>query len=174
MSTRSLPLALTAATFPDGSANNLGPAFKMNKGTEADPKKFFPSIDFDGAGGKELIWYTFRMPADYVQSPVLKLQWVLNATANAVKWQATLGAITPDDADTAFEHASAAASATTTNVNTTEANRVTGTSITLANTDSLAAGDWVVLCIFRDSADAADTSTVDSKLIAVTLEYADA
>jgi hypothetical protein len=87
-----------------------------------------------------------------------------------VKWQAQLGAVTPADADTPLEHAFAAAATVTTNVNTTEARRLTESSITLTM-DSAAAGDLIELFLFRDSADAADTATVDAELVFAVLEY---
>jgi len=171
MPTSSVLLLPGGATLPDGSTGNLAPALIRVQGSEANPKKHLLALAFDGAGGKELAWWTFRMPADYLSGGAVKIQWRLNGTANAVKWQATIGAVTPNDADTPAEHASAAASATTTNVNTTEAGRLTETSITLANLDGIAAGDLVFLCIFRDSADGADTATQDAELLAATLEY---
>ncbi len=94
-----------------------------------------------------------------------------NATSNAVKWQTKVAAVTPDDADTPLEHAYATADTTTTNVNATEARRLTATSITVSNADSVAAGDFVQLLLFRDSADGADTCTVDAEVMAVALEY---
>ncbi len=44
-------------------------------------------------------------------------------------------------------------------------------SITLSNDDSVAAGDFVVIRVARDVADAADTAAGDLELIGFTLEY---
>ncbi len=93
-----------------------------------------------------------------------------NATANDVKWQAQVGAITPADADTPLEHASAAAATVTTTVNATEARRLNLSSITLTM-DSAAAGDLMFVYLFRNSADAADTMTVDAEVIMAWIEY---
>jgi hypothetical protein len=100
----------------------------------------------------------------------LDIYWQANATANAVKWQAQQGAVTAADADTVLEHAFAAAATVTTNVNTTEARRLTLSTITLTD-DSIAAGDILTVVLFRDSADAADTNTVDAEVLGVAWKY---
>lgn len=172
MATGTIFLSPLGATLPDGSASNLAPAMLRFQGTEASPKKHFLVLSFDGAGNKELAFWTFRMPTDYASAPILKLQWMANTTsAQSVVWSTQLGAITAGDADTPVEHAAAAASSTTTGVNTTEARRLNETSITLANLDSAAAGDLIFITIYRDSADGSDTCTVDAELIGAALEY---
>ena len=130
------------------------------------------ALSYDGAGAKELAFWTFRMPADYASAPILKIQWMANTTcAQSVVWSTQLGAITAGDTDTVLEHAAAAASSATQSVNTTEARRLSEASITLANLDSVAPGDLVFLTIYRDSADGSDTCTVDAELIGASLEY---
>ena len=171
MATGSVLLLPGAATFPDGSASYVAAGLTRRQGTNADPKRHFLTCDFDGAGStQEHTWFTFRLPADYASGGTLKLQWMANATTGDCKWQASVGAVTPSDADTPLEHAQAAAATVTTTVNATEARRLNESSITLTM-DSAAAGDMISLCIFRNPADAADTMTVDAELIAATLEY---
>jgi hypothetical protein len=170
MATGTIPLMPAAVVLPDGSTGNLAAGMSRRQGTEANPKKHFFTLDFDGGGLLEHAWWMFRIPADYASGGTLKIQWQANATANAVKWQARVGAITPDDADTPLEHAQAAAATVTTNVNVTEARRLTESSIVLTM-DSAVPGDLIFLVIFRDSADAADTATVDAELIAASFEY---
>lgn len=171
MATGTLNLSIGAANLPDGSASNAAPGLTRIQGTEAAPKKHFLAALFD-AGTDEHLWFVFRMPANYSSAPIVKLLWMVNATAaNSVVWGASLGAITPADADTPVEHANAAASTTTTAANTTEARRLTETSITLANVDSVAAGDLVFLLVYRDANNGSDTVTVDAELISVALEY---
>lgn len=155
---------------PDGSTNNIAAGISRRQGTQATRKAHFLTMDFDGAGAVEGMHATFRMPADYASGGTLKIQWGANAVANAVKLQAQLGAITPADADTPLEHAYAAAATVTTSVNATEARRLTESSITLTM-DSAAAGDFIELVLFRDSADAADTATVDCEVEMVVFEY---
>ncbi len=171
MATGTVLLLPGGATLPDGSANNVGPGMSLRQGSQTGKKYHGLTLDFDGAGsGVESAWWTFRLPANYASGGTLQIQWQSNATANAVKWQAQVGAITPADADTPLEHALAAAATVTTNVNTTEARRLTESSITLTM-DSAAAGDMVELVIFRDAADAADTNTADAEMIEAAFEY---
>jgi hypothetical protein len=167
---RYINLAPSSATLPDGSSGNSAPALTRIQGTETNPKKHFLALAFDGAGGTEYAWWTFVLPANYSSGGSLDLLWMLNGTSNAVKWQARVGAVTPDDADTPIEHAAAAAATVTTNVNTTEANRLTKSTITLTM-DSAAGGDLLSLTVFRDSGDAADTSTVDAQLVGAVFSY---
>jgi hypothetical protein len=70
-----------------------------------------------------------------------------------------------------IEHASAAATTQATGVNTTEANRLIETTITLGNLDSVAAGDLVFVLVYRDANHASDDLTSDALLVAVTFEY---
>jgi len=170
MATGSVLLLPAAATFPDGSTGNLAAGLTRRQGTNANPKRHFLTLDYDGAGANEGAWFAFRMPADYASGGTLKIEWQANATSGDCKWQASVGAVTAGDADTFLEHAQAAAATVTTTVNATEARRVNTSSITLTM-DSAAAGDVVSIYVFRDSLDAADTMTVDAELIAAAFEY---
>src|SRR6266487_2056376 len=119
MATGTILLSPGAAVLPDGSTGNLAPALLRFQGTEANPKKHFLAISYDGGGNKELAWWSFRMPTDYVSGGILKIQWTANTTsAQNVVWSVQLGAITASDADTPIEHASAAVSSATQGVNT--------------------------------------------------------
>lgn len=159
------------AILPDGSANNLAPAYKVLKGSQT-AAVFIPVLGFDSAGGLEGCWWEFPLPTDYLSGGTLVIFWLYNSvTAGNVKWQATLGAITPADADTPLEHAQAAAATVTTAINATEARRLLMSSITLTM-DSAAAEDWINLRLFRDSADAADTAAaVDADVMGCLFKY---
>lgn len=170
MAINTLLLTPGAAVMPDGSATNLAPGMSRRQGTQTGAKTHFLTLDFDGGGNVEGAHWVFRLPTDYASGGTLRIQWMTNATANAVKWQAQVGAITPDDADTPLEHAFATAATVTTNVNTTEAYRLTESAITLTM-DSAAAGDLIELFVLRDSSDAADTNTADALLIGCAFEY---
>ena len=171
MATGTVLLLPAAAIIPDGSTNNVGCAVSMNQGTQATRKVHMLTLDFDGAGATvESAWWVFRLPADYASGGSLVIHWMANATTNAVKWQTQVGAITPDDADTPLEHALGAAATVTTNVNTTEARRLTSSSITLTM-DSAAAGDLIELVLYRDPADGSDTSTADAEVTGCSFEY---
>lgn len=170
MATGYIELTPNSAVLPDGSANNLAAGISRRQGTESDPKKSFLTLDYDGAGAMEHAWWTLVLPGDYASGGTLEIYWMANATTNAVKWQAKVGAVTPDDADTPLEHAQAAVATVTTNVNTTEARRLTKSTITLTM-DSAAAGDVLFLALLRDSADAADTATVDAEVLSCMFSY---
>lgn len=173
MATGSIPLLPGSATMPDGSSGNAAPGLVRFQGTEANPKKHLLALNFDAATD-EHAWWTFRMPADYASGGAVKIQWAANATtATTVRWGARIGAVTPADADTFLEHAAAATSTAASSTNTTEANRVTEVSITLANLDSLAAGDLVSLVVYRDAdgTSGTDDLAVDASFLAGVLEY---
>lgn len=172
MATGTIILPIQAAVLPDGSTNNAAPAISRVQGTDAAPAKHYLVASFDAATDEHL-WWTFRMPADYASSPALKLLWYTNDTgaAESCVWGCQVAAITPADADTPIEHAKATAQTTTTDINTTEANRLIETSITITNTDSVAAGDLVVLLVYRDANNGSDDLTSDAVLVAVSLEY---
>jgi len=168
--TRRINLTPGAAVLPDGSSGNGAAALIRIQGTETNPKKHFLALAYDGAGAVEHAWWEFILPDEYSSGGTLDLYWMLNATSNAVKWQARVGAVTAGDADTPIEHAQAAAATVTTNVNTTEANRLTKSSITLTM-DSAAGGDFISLAVLRDSGDAADTATQDAQLVGAVFSY---
>lgn len=170
MATSTLNFPISAAVLPDGTAGNAAPGLTRRQGTESNPKKHFNTADFDASTDEHLL-YTFRMPANYVSGGAVKLLWMANATSGSAVWGAALGAVTATDADTPLEHATAAASTTTTATNTTEARRLNETSITLANLDSVAAGDLVFLKVYRDADNGSDTLSVDAELISVAVEY---
>lgn len=171
MTTATIHCPIQGATLPDGSTGNLAPGLVRLQGTESNPKKHLIIAQFDATTAEHL-WWTFAMPAAYVSGGTVKLLWMTAAvTSTSVVWCARIGAVTSGDADTPVEHAAAAASTATSAVNTTEARRLTAASITLANLDSVAAGDLVNLLVYRDPADAADTLASDAELVAVALEF---
>lgn len=171
MATGTVLLLPEHATMPDGSAGNVNCGRSVRQGTEANPKKHFITLDFDGAGAViEYAWWHFRMPADFASGGTLQVDWMANATTGNVKLQARVGAVTPADADTPIEHAQAAAATVTTAANATEARRLVNSAITLTM-DSAAAGDEIFIGLFRDPADAADTCTADCEVLAAAFEY---
>ncbi|HEY6731907.1 MAG TPA: hypothetical protein VI039_12905 [Solirubrobacterales bacterium] len=170
--TRTKELSIGAAVLPDGSAGNAAPAITRMQGTQANPKWHGLVAAFD-PGTDEHLWWTLRLPADYGSAPVVRLLWMTNDTGagESVVWAARIGAITPADANTPLEHALAAASTVTTDVNTTEARRLIESTITLANLDGVAAGDLVELLVYRDADNGSDDLTSDAELLSVALEY---
>lgn len=171
MATGTLQWAMNAAIPPDGSSGNAAPGMVRIQGTEANPKKHFLIAAFDAATD-EHVHFVLQAPQDYASGGLVRLKWMTNsASANSVVWGARIGAVTAADADTPVEHAAAAASTTTTAGNATEARRLIETTITLANLDSLAAGDMAFLIVYRDADNASDTLAADAELISVAFEY---
>lgn len=168
MTTATIGLPTASATMADGTASNAAPQYRRIPGTDTSPHKVLIVLDFDPST-QESCFFIFTMPQNYASAPVLRVQWMANATSGNVIWGAQLGAITPADADTPIEHAGAAATTATTNVNATEANRLTQSTITFANLDSVAAGDLVVIRLYRDAA--TDTCSVDAALVDVSFDF---
>lgn len=154
----------------DGSSGNAGPSLSVIIGTETNPKKQIGIAGFDKET-QEHLWFQGRMPGDYKEKPVVKLQWMANSKeAQKVVWGARIAAVTPKDEDTPVEHAAAEAVTVTAEVNTTEARRLILTEIE-PKTDSIAAGDFFELLIFREAASGSDSLTVDAELLMVALSY---
>lgn len=170
MATATIGLPVTAGILPDGSSGNAAPAFTRRMGTETNPKKAYMTADFDSAADEHL-WFTFTMPQNYASAPIVRLLWMANATTGSVVWGARLGAVTAADADTPVEHAEAAATTATAAANATEARRLVSTTITLANLDSVAAGDLVFLAVYRDADNGSDTVSVDAELVSASIDY---
>lgn len=170
MATGTIILPIAGAVLPDGSASNSAAQFQRTKSSAAAPAAHFVELLFDPST-EEACYFSFRLPTDYSSSPVLKLQWKANQASNAVVWGCQVSATTPADADTPNEHALATTNTVTDNCNATEARRLVESSITLTNADSMAAGDFITLRIYRVAANGSDTCTVDAELVAASFEY---
>lgn len=155
----------------DGSTGNGGPALSIVAGTESNPKAQIEVAAFDAAADEHL-WFQFRMPDNYVSTPKVILHWMAKATANKCAWGARIGAVTPGDADTPVEHAEAEAAVVSAEVNATEERRLIETTLE-PKTDSVAAGDFVKLLVYRDAdgTAATDSLTVDAELLMVIFSY---
>lgn len=170
MATGYIPIYVLGYTPPDGSTGNASAQPDRVKSSASAPSIHFNRLLFD-ASTDEHAYFAIPIPGNYASSPVLKLKWQANATTGNVVWGARIGAITAGDAETPQEKALATAQTTTTSVNTTEANREIETTITITNTDSVAAGDSAYLLIYRDADNASDTCSVDAAMLNSTLEY---
>jgi hypothetical protein len=125
---------------------------------------------FDQTTREQLLW-NWRMPADYGGSPVLKLQCRTALTSGAVVWEGRIAAVTPADAVDVGTKAFGSANTSAATTVPASAGRLFEVSIAMANADSLAAGDLVVLYVARDAAHGSDTAAGDVALVAATLEY---
>jgi len=170
MATGSILLGIGAAILPDGSASNLAPAIQRVKSSAGAPSPYFLQAAFDAGQTEQMMW-SFRMPADFSSSPVLKVQYkMVSATANDVAVEARIAAVSDGDAQDVDAKAFGSANAATKTVPGT-AGHIDEISITLTNADSLAAGDFVVVYFARTGAAGGDTATGDMEVIAVSLEY---
>lgn len=169
MATGTIQLQVGAATPPDGSASNAAAAIQSYKGTNTAPARFGLRGLFD-ATTQEHLWWTFTAPNNYASGGTVRILWAANATTNAVVWGCSVGAVTAADADTYLEHVQATASTTTTNVNATEARRITETTIS-PSVDSMAANDLVTIVIYRAAANGSDTCTVDAEYVSGVFEF---
>ena len=172
MATGYILLPISAAVPSDGSASNAAPAISRVQGTETSPKKHSIIASFDATTDEHLSW-TFVMPGDYASGGDLLILWETNDTGatETCVWGGRLGAVSEGDTDTPVEHAHAAASTASEDVNATEARRLISTALTLANLDSVAAGDLVFILFYRDPDNASDDLTSDANLWGLRFAY---
>lgn len=166
-------LPISAAVPPDASGtNNNPPAIQRVRSTGADPKPFFLQAAFDASTQEALIW-SFRMPSDFTSNPVLKVQYKMaSAVTGNVIIESRVSATTPGDTtDTDAKTFSTVNTSAATAVPATTAGKIGEISLSLANSDSLAANDYVSIYLARDADNAGDTATGDMEVVAVSLEY---
>lgn len=171
MATGTILLPIGAATLPDGSANNAAPAIQRVKSSAGAPTPYFLQAAFDAATVEQMMW-SFRMPQDYVSAPVLRVQYKMaSATSGNVVIEGRVAAVSDGDAQDVDANGFDSA-------NTSSVTAVPGTagyldeiSLALANSDSLAANDFVIVYLARDADHASDTATGDMEVVAVSLEY---
>lgn len=130
--------------------------------------------DFDPTTAQFGYW-TFVAPSDTTTGDILlDVKWFTNdtgASEDAI-WYAYISCTTEGDADSMAEDAVGTANTAAEDCNATEANRLISTTITLSNTDSIAAGDSCTLVVGRDAGDAIgnadnDGLSSDARMVAV-------
>lgn len=115
--------------------------------------------------------WSFRMPADYASSPVVRVQYKMtSATTGGVAFESRLAAVTDGDSQDVDAKAFGSANVGTATVPGT-AGHLDEVAITMTNADSIAAGDFTVVYLNRDPAHASDTATGDCEVVAVALTY---
>ena len=172
MATAYMPLTALNLSPLDGSAGNEAPALDFVQSSGAAPAPRVARWAFDDTAN-EHVSVAFRMPGNYASDPVLKIDWYAAATSGDVVWCAELSAITESDAATPENKTGDAVNAVDDTVDgtTLELNQC---SITLTNADSVAAGDLVMLVLYRDPEDASgntDTLVGDAYLLGASLEF---
>jgi len=172
MATGYIPLPATSFQPLDNSAGNEAPALDYVQSSGAAPAPRSARWGFDDTAN-EHVCLVMRMPGNYASDPVLKLDWYAAATSGDVVWCAEVSAITESDAATPEDKTGDTVNAVDDTVDgtTKELNQC---SITLTNADSVAAGDLVMLVLYRDPEDASgntDTLVGDAYLLGASLEY---
>ncbi len=172
MSTGTVLLPIGAAILPDGTTSNLFPGITRVKSSGTAPGVYFMQANFDASLLEWLVW-SFRMPADYLSTPVLKVQYKMtSATTGNVIVVGRLAAVTPGDAtDVDAKVFAAANTSSATAVPATTAGKLGEISLALSTDDGLAAGDLVCVYLARDGASGSDTATGDMEVTTVSLEY---
>jgi hypothetical protein len=133
-----------------------------------------PFLAFDAAADESCDW-TFIAPQDLSGAITVVITYrMASATANSVRWQAALEAITDGDAtDTdagsSFDTANSAGATVP-----GTAGYIDQIAITMTNADSIAAGDYCRLRLNRDAdgTSGADDATGDAQVLAVELRDA--
>jgi hypothetical protein len=163
-----------AAWYPtdDSSGSASAQLSKRVTSDATDPQANWMEWLFD-ATTQEHIMCQFVMPGNYSGSPVLKVYYKMtSATANYIQWGAALMALTDADAQDADSDEFASANVAYATVPGT-AGYLDVISITLSNADSVAAGDHVVLVLYRDADDGTyDTATGDAEFVNAEFQFA--
>lgn len=147
--------------------------FVRNQGTN------FPvsGLAFDASSAENAYWKLD--PASYgsgdITCDVIWYADTSTTSTHGVAWQVAIAAITPSSDTTNVEtKAFATAQTATTDLGSTDAQKLMKTTVTISNLDSIAAGDEVWLKVTRLVSDSADDLTGDAILTSVRLSYSDA
>ena len=133
-----------------------------------------PYLIFNGTGDIESCVWTFRMPENYASGPLAKIQWSGSSsttTSHTCQWTVFVMALTANTDGAADAESFDTENVVSDDILGTTAKRIQEVSLTLTNADSVAANDYVVVRLLRDSTDAADDLPEDGWLWAMSLEY---
>ena len=164
-----LSLPVTAAHLPDDSAGSAAAQIQKKTSSDAtDPQLFWVEALFD-ADTDEHIYYQFLMPDNYASAPVVDVYYkAASSTADTVAFGAQLAAVTSaDETDLDANLLDSANGGTSTSPAT--AGWMDIVSITMTNADSVAANDFVILCVYRDISE--DDAAGDLEVPLVVLRY---
>lgn len=173
MATVSLILPIAAAYLPDDSASNAAAQLQIKTSSAGTPKPRWVEALFDASTDEHIMW-AFVMPNDYSSAPVLKVHYKMaSATSGNVVWGAVVMAVSDGDAQDVDADTFDSANTATVTVPGT-AGYLNVASITMTNADSVAAGDTVIVCLYRDADNASDTATGDAEAVNAELQYSTA
>lgn len=128
---------------------------------------------FDAATDED-IFATFSAVGYGSGNLTVKLTWYADtATSNNCVWGAAIAAITASTDTQNIETDGLGTAATATDAAGANAQSLQEASITVSSLDSLAAGDFVTLRVYRDANNASDTMAGDAILTQIVIEYSD-
>lgn len=133
-----------------------------------------PCLDFDAAT-EETCYFFFRATSYGSGNLTVRVFWYADtASSGDIIWGAALAAITAntDSQDIETKAFATANTVTDTHLGTT-GQRLHSADITVSNLDSIAAGDWVCLKVYRDADAGGDTMTGDGCLVGLDVSYSD-
>ena len=172
MPTGYIPLPPLAWYPADNTSGSAAAELEFKVTSDAtDPQARWVQWLFD-ASTQEHIMTQLIMPGNYSADPVLKVYYKMaSATADKIAWGCALMAVT--DADAADMDADEFSTTNTANATVPgTAGYLDVITITLTNADSVAAGDHVVLVLYRDADDGTnDTATGDAEFLGADFEY---
>ena len=164
-----LSLPVTAAHLSDDTAGSAAAQIQKKTSSDAtDPQLFWVEALFDAATD-EHIYYQFLMPDNYASDPVVDVYYkAASSTADTVAFGAQMAAVTSaDETDLDANLLDSANGGTSTSPAT--AGWMDVVSITMTNADSVAANDFVILCVYRDTSE--DGAAGDLEVPLVVLRY---
>lgn len=159
---------------PEGAQylSSAFPQFVKNNGTN------FPvsGLAYDASSAETAYWKL--EPVNYgsgnITCDVLWYADTSTTSTHGVAWEVAIAAITPSSDTTNVEtKAFATAQSASTDLGSTDAQKLVKTTVTISNLDSVAAGDEVWLKVTRLVSDGADDLTGDAVLTSVRLSYSD-
>jgi hypothetical protein len=170
MATGYITLPIAGCILPDDSANNNAAQLQAKSSSGGTLKPRWVEALFDPTADEHIFW-SFIMPGNYASAPILKVYYKMtSAIAGDVYFGGLIMAVTDADAQDVDADTFAAANLGNATVPGT-AGYMDVISITLTNADNVAAGDHVVVCLYRDADNASDTATGDAEVINVELSY---
>ena len=161
-------LELTNSYPPISDVNPAPLSFPESSG--AAPNPAWPILSFDDTTDEGRQW-TFIADRRYETAPVLKIHYYMAGanTSDAVVFVAQMACISDGDASATAKVFDSSNTSTTTVPDAAGTEDVA--SITMTNADSIAAGDRVILLLYRDADNGADTATGDCQVTGVELQY---
>ena len=167
---KTIILPIDAAILPDNSAGNMAATIERIKSSAGAPSPHFMQAWFNSTTDSFLYW-DFRMPNDYGSGLTAKVQYKMQtATSGSIVLGVALMAVTPGDAQSVDADSMGTVNSATDTVPGT-VKYLDEVSIILTNTDSLVAGDFVVIYLMRDADNVSDTAKGDVNVVAFSLEY---